>query len=66
MNLLYNLQFTSCRKLNLNVFVLNEKTIVTLIVESPSLLSSSSIVLETTLEQGSGCFEFGLSFDSRP
>ena len=33
----------------------------------PSLLSSSSIVLETTFEHGSElCFEVGLSFDSRP
>ena len=38
---------------------------LTLIARSPSLLSSSSMVLDTTLEQGSGgTLELGLSLES--
>ena len=41
------------------------KRCLTLMARSPSLLSSSSMVLDTTLEQGSGCaLELGLSFES--
>ena len=42
-----------------------KKRCLTLMAKSPSLLSSSSMVLDTTLEQGSGCaLELGLSFES--